>query len=296
MKDTFFIFIVGVLIYLGFSTLLGSNELMGSFGVMFSHYNQLYFGYISFIYLFTILVPLYFMYKNVKLSFRKAELFVSSILLLFASLIAQGLLVQNELRGKIGSDFVDFLSPYIGLFGLWVFLCMITLVSAIIILEKTTAEILDVFYSFIKNKNKIVSIKAFEKETTSKNIPLKKTEFISEKETLTHTEESLNDMPELEIDIPTYMRKETILSDVQSIVEDKSVSTEIKPKEDKIEDIAPVKNLLDIADEVKEQRSAVIVEELEENAKLLAGIEKGGPGGRPSVIKYSVYISLIMVF
>ncbi|MBT5934819.1 DNA translocase FtsK [Sulfurimonas sp.] len=275
MKDTFFIFIVGVLIYLGFSTLLGSNELMGSFGVMFSHYNQLYFGYISFIYLFTILVPLYFMYKNVKLSFRKAELFVSSILLLFASLIAQGLLVQNELRGKIGSDFVDFLSPYIGLFGLWVFLCMITLVSAIIILEKTTAEILDVFYSFIKNKNKIVSIKAFEKETTSKNIPLKKTEFISEKETLTHTEESLNDMPELEIDIPTYMRKETILSDVQSIVEDKSVSTEIKPKEDKIEDIAPVKNLLDIADEVKEQRSAVIVEELEENAKLLAGIEKG---------------------
>jgi DNA segregation ATPase FtsK/SpoIIIE, S-DNA-T family len=275
LKDTFFIFIVGVLIYLGFSTLLGSNELMGSFGVMFSHYNQLYFGYISFIYLFTILVPLYFMYKNVKLSFRKAELFVSSILLLFASLIAQGLLVQNELRGKIGSDFVDFLSPYIGLFGLWVFLCMITLVSAIIILEKTTAEILDVFYSFIKNKNKIVSIKAFEKETTSKNIPLKKTEFISEKETLTHTEESLNDMPELEIDIPTYMRKETILSDVQSIVEDKSVSTEIKPKEDKIEDIAPVKNLLDIADEVKEQRSAVIVEELEENAKLLAGIEKG---------------------
>ena len=111
MKDTFFIIVFGVLIYLGFSTLLGTSELMGSFGVVFSHYNQLYFGYISFIYLFTILIPLYFIYKNVEFNFRKAELFVSSLLLLFASLIAQGLLVENELRGKIGSDFVDFLSP-----------------------------------------------------------------------------------------------------------------------------------------------------------------------------------------
>ncbi len=275
MKDTFFIIIFGVLIYLGFSTLLGTNELMGSFGVVFSHYNQLYFGYISFIYLFTILIPLYFIYKNVEFNLRKAELFVSSLLLLFASLIAQGLLVQNELRGKIGSDFVDFLSPYIGLFGLWVFFCMITLVSAIIILEKTTAEILDIFYGFIKNKNKPVSIKSFKKETTSKNIPLKKTDFIPKKETLNLLEESLNDMQELEIDIPTYMRKEAMSSDVKNIVEDMPVSTNVEPKEEKIEETAPVKNLLDIADEVKEQRSAIIVEELEENAKLLAGIEKG---------------------
>ena len=275
MKDTFFIIVFGVLIYLGFSTLLGTSELMGSFGVVFSHYNQLYFGYISFIYLFTILIPLYFIYKNVEFNFRKAELFVSSLLLLFASLIAQGLLVENELRGKIGSDFVDFLSPYIGLFGLWVFFCMITLVSTIIILEKTTAEILDIFYGFIKNKNKLVNVKVSEKETITKNIPLEKTDFIPEKETLTLLEESLNDMPELEIDIPTYMRKEAMSGDVEDIIEDMPVSTDPEAKEEKIEETAPVKNLLDIADEVKEQRSAVIVEELEENAKLLAGIEKG---------------------
>ena len=275
MKDTFFIIVFGVLIYLGFSTLLGTSELMGSFGVVFSHYNQLYFGYISFIYLFTILIPLYFIYKNVEFNFRKAELFVSSLLLLFASLIAQGLLVENELRGKIGSDFVDFLSPYIGLFGLWVFFCMITLVSTIIILEKTTAEILDIFYGFIKNKNKLVNVKVSEKETITKNIPLEKMDFIPEKETLTLLEESLNDMPELEIDIPTYMRKEAMSGDVEDIIEDMPVSTDPEAKEEKIEETAPVKNLLDIADEVKEQRSAVIVEELEENAKLLAGIEKG---------------------
>ena len=275
MKDTFFIIVFGVLIYLGFSTLLGDNELMGSFGVVFSRYNQLYFGYISFIYLFATLVPLYFIYKNTNLNFRKAELFVSSVLLLFSSLIAQGLLVENELRGKVGSDFVDFLSPYIGVFGLWVFFCMITMMSAIIILEKTTSEIIHTFYSFLKKRNIVPDIEALEKETTSKNTFLKKKPFIPKKETLDLLEDSLNDMPELEIDIPTYMRKEIPLSDAQDIVENVEHSVDIETQKEKTEEQTPAKNLLNIADEVKEQRNTIVVEELEENAKLLAGIEKG---------------------
>ena len=121
LKDTLFIVVFGVLIYLGFATILGQSELMGSFGATFASYNQRYFGYISFIYIFSLLMPLYFLYKSSKFDFRKAELSIAAFLILFSFLIAQGLLVSNELRGKFGADFVDYLSPYIGLFGLWIF-------------------------------------------------------------------------------------------------------------------------------------------------------------------------------
>ncbi|MBD3797939.1 MAG: DNA translocase FtsK 4TM domain-containing protein, partial [Campylobacterales bacterium] len=132
MRDTFFIFLFGVLIYLGFATIFGTNALMGSFGVTFASFNHLYFGYISYIYLFALIFPLFKVYKNSNFNFRNAELSVASLLVLFSVLLAQGLLVENNFRGKFGADFVDFLSPYIGTFGLWVFWLIITLVSIVI--------------------------------------------------------------------------------------------------------------------------------------------------------------------
>ena len=55
---------------------------------------------------------------------------------LFSSLLVQALLIDNEYRGKIAGDFIDFLALYIGMFGLWMFWLIITLVSVVIILDK----------------------------------------------------------------------------------------------------------------------------------------------------------------
>jgi S-DNA-T family DNA segregation ATPase FtsK/SpoIIIE len=269
LKDALFIIIFGVLIYLGFATLFGDSELMGSYGASFASYNQLYFGYLSFIYIFALLVPLYFIYKESQFNFRKAELTIASFLSLFSFLLAQALLVETDLRGKFGADFVDFLNPYIGFFGLWVFWFIITMVSIVIILDKSTSEILDLLYNFIGDKTSILKRKT---EVSSpvvieetQNTPIEqKTETIEVDEVIESEEdfENLINVDEIDIDEHTFIRKKN------KTTNNKSNSISIKTKKES-------KNLLDIVEEVKESKNAIVVEELEENAKLLAGIEKG---------------------
>jgi len=256
LKDTVFIIIFGVLIYLGFSTLFGSTGLMGSYGASFSSYNQLYFGYISFVYLFILIGPLYYLYRDTTFGFRKAEITVASFLLLCSSLIAQALLVTNNYRGKFGADFVDFLSPYIGVFGLWVFWFIITAVAMVILFDKTSSELLHVIVSFLKPKKVATTVSSdsstkYEK-TNTKTVQNKTKELTpTEDETIPQAVEKVEELETLEeeIDKPAYLRKKE--------------KTNTK------------KTILDIAADVKEHKNTVIVDELEENTKLLANIEKG---------------------
>ena len=258
MKDTIFIIVFGVLIYLGFATILGNSGLMGSYGATFAFYNQLYFGYISFAYLLVALIPLYFLHKDTSFNLRKVELSVAIFLILFSTLLAQSMIIEDEFRGKFASNFVDFLSPYIGVFGLWIFWFIITSVSVIIVLDKNTQEIASDIVKFIKSK-----------------LPEKKAKEIK-KEVSQHVETKENKhkkKPEIE---ELNTRSHPVEEDVKE--------TKDTPFEIKIKKINPIKNeqklekpenILDLVEKVKEQKNAVIVDELEENAKLLEGIDKG---------------------
>jgi len=265
LKETFFIIIFGVFIYLGFATIFGDNELMGSYGSIFASYNQLFFGYISFVYLFVMLIPIYFLYKNAKFDFREAQIFVASILFFLSTLLAQAMLVENTLRGRFGADFVDFLSPYIGLFGLWIFWLIISLISIVVLLDKSTQEISTIIIGFIKSRlpkasSKPSSKPAKEKQTKSKDT-LQKSEDIFEEVSEPEIEEIpidntlFEDNFTDEIDTPAYLRKK---------------ETNKEGSEEK-----EVHNIINIASKVKEQKNALIVDELEENTKLLESIEKG---------------------
>ncbi len=240
MKDTFFIIVFGVLVYLGFATLFGESSLMGSYGVSFASYNHIYFGYISFVYLFVLLFPMYFLYKSTLFDFRKAELTTASFLIFSSFLLAQALLVQNEFRGKFGADFVDFLSPYIGVFGLWVFWLIISLVSIVIILDKSTSEIFNSLCTFIGQQiaTDREEIKEKAKEFTIKEVESEQVIDLEDKE-------------------------------------DCIIQEEVEPKIEKVKKVKKSPNLLDLAQEVKEHKNAIVVDELEENAKLLADIDKG---------------------
>ncbi len=258
MKETVFIIVLGVLVYLGFSTLFGETGLMGSYGAAFSALNQEYFGYIAFIYLFVLLWPLYHLYKHTKFEFREAEVTIASFLIFSSLLLAQALLVENLYRGRFGADFVDFLSPYIGVFGLWVFWAIITLVAIVILLDRSTSEIANYLFGIIKSSSKRVKLAAPEK-----NIVFEENNV---QESITNSEESLDNTLD-EIDTPAYLRNsETI----------KLVPKE-KPREEEqeVETAHSQKNILDVARELKEHKNTVIVDELEENKKLLAGMEKG---------------------
>lgn len=280
LKDTLFITVFGVFIYLGFATLFGNSELMGSYGTVFASMNQLYFGYISFVYLFLLLLPIYFIYKNSSFDFRKAELTIANILFFFSLLLIQGLVVENNFRGKFGADFVDFLSPYIGLFGLWV-LCLIMLsITVVIFLDKSTSEIIHFIRSFITNKiyvNKQIKPKVEEstdiyaEESAPKSIedevvvsPLEDREIHTTSATVDISDiEETEEDDTLEIDKPSYLRN------------NKTVEKKAVEENTPLEEASDNKNLLDIAQELKEHKNAVVVEELEENAKLLESIEKG---------------------
>ena len=260
MKETLFIIIFGMLIYLGASTAFGDSELMGSYGSIFASYNQHYFGYISYIYILTLLAPLYLFYKNTNFDFRKAEVTIASLLIFFSSLLAQAMLVENELRGKVAGDFVDFLSPYIGVFGLWIFWLIITLVSVVILLDRSTQEISLAIINSIKEKISLLLEALFQKNMpTSSDVSEQESKdeaLSSEPDTIVATSLEENSVEE-EIDKPTYLRKKAVK----------------KPK--KSESEGEPKNLLDIASQAKEQKATLVVEELEENAKLLETIEKG---------------------
>jgi DNA segregation ATPase FtsK/SpoIIIE, S-DNA-T family len=263
LKETLFIIVFGISIYLGVATIFGQSELMGSYGAMFATFNQHFFGYVSFVYILLLLIPLFFLYKNTDVDFRTFEVVIASFLIFFSSLIAQALLVENEFRGKLGSDFVDYLSPYIGVFGLWIFWLMITTLSTVIFLDKGIHEVSAIVLNLLKEKLQNTPSFSLEK---SQNISDNNKEYVKPKvkkePSTTHAVKETDDILEIEeeIDKPAYLRKK----EKKSIV-----------KETQNDDSQDTHTILDLASKVKEQKNALIVEELEENAKLLATIEKG---------------------
>ncbi|MEO1953699.1 MAG: DNA translocase FtsK 4TM domain-containing protein, partial [Campylobacterales bacterium] len=261
MKDTFFIIIFGMLVYLGFATVLGDTALMGSYGAKFAEFNHEFFGYISYVYIFLALIPLYIFYKNTTLNIRKFELVITSFLVLFSSLLAQAILVKDELRGLIGGDFVNFLAPYIGVFGLWIFWIIITLVSVVIIVDKSAHEIVDALLGLVKSKFDIAKNNRETKQALH-------VEHVKEKEPPLHVEDSVS---EVEENFAQDITEDVIVEEMQHIAEIDKPSY-LRKEEDTKEKST---NILDLVHDIKEKNGAIVVEELEENAKLLATIEKG---------------------
>ncbi|MDD5372183.1 MAG: DNA translocase FtsK 4TM domain-containing protein [Sulfurimonas sp.] len=267
MRDTIFIISFGLLGYFGFATVFGDMALMGSYGAVFASYNHKLFGYVSYIYIFAFMIPLYFLYKNNRLNIEKIELAITSFLLFFSSLLAQAMIVKDDLRGEVGAGFADFLSPYIGTFGLWTFWLIITSISIVIIFDKSAHEIVDIFLKNIKDmfsNSDFFAPKEIKKPIKSKNIVEKNVETVKpveqnsgkmakeDKKAETVFEEEDN-----QIDTPAYLRRE------------ESPKSELSSKK------AVKHNILELVNEIKEQKNAIVVDELEENAKLLASIEKG---------------------
>ena len=268
MKETLFIIIFGIVIYLGFATLFGQSALMGSYGASFAAVNHEYFGYVSYVYLFLLLIPLYFLYKKkTQFSMREMELFVSVFLLFSSVLLAQALLVTDSLRGKFGADFVDFLAPYIGVFGLWVFWLIITMVAIVILLDKSVSEILMDIKSMV-----IGSTPEKENEELNKEFA----EQVEESYEEVDEDPELEEIEELEeeIDKPAFLRQEEKKDDfeIKKITPEELAKKEKQEKKEKKEKPTTI---VEVAKELKEHKNTVIVEELEENKKLLETIETG---------------------
>ncbi|WP_366008731.1 DNA translocase FtsK [Helicobacter sp.] len=111
-----FIGLAIVLLFFSLTILLGSFGLMGSIGRGIAHIHIRILGYIGYIFFPLLFYPLYALYKDCTLSFRRLELLVSCCLFFIALLLLQSLLLQE---GYFGNALALFFKDYIGAFGAW---------------------------------------------------------------------------------------------------------------------------------------------------------------------------------
>jgi S-DNA-T family DNA segregation ATPase FtsK/SpoIIIE len=273
LRDTLFIGFLGILIYLALATLVGDAGYIGKFGSIFATHNKDLFGYLAYGYLIIALVPVYYLYRSPGFDMRRAELVVASILMLFSVAIFQAILVEGAMRGWVGGSFVDFLEPYVGLFGIWIFWAMATAVAVVIIFEKgvdeLTGELKHLLSGFSLPRFKNYDAEDDEEEEPA---PVRKPQqrvayeepepFVPEPPKLVQEPATPNALDAY--DAPAFERHR-IQTDIAHHDE----------MEQNAEHAAADNTITAQAATLKEKKHALIVEELEENKKLLDQIETG---------------------
>jgi len=274
LRNILFIIGAGLLSYISFATIANNAELIGSFGTDFGLYNHKLFGYLSYIYPFALMASLFLWFKKPGFSFRRVELVLASVLFFFTLAILQALLISDTLRGSIGGSFVDFLSPFIGLAGVWIFWLMSTVLSTIILSDKSLHEFADMVLR-IDLSQYLPQKKAVEKNVVEENRDNQEPERIKSDEKPSTVFEPVQEdfeedsfIPEPPPLYPETDVQEEIIPEKEKIVEPEAVPEPVQPEPKK-------ETIVSIAKKVKEEKHAVVVEELEENKQLLDQIEKG---------------------
>ena len=274
LRQALFITLLAVLVYAGISTIVADAAIIGTVGEIIAKANRALFGYISFVYLFALLYPLYCYYKDPEIDVERTEKILATILLFFSLLILQALTVTDTFRGALGAGFVDFLQPYIGGFGLWVFWVMTVTIAAVILIDA------EKFPSIPKPKNPFASKRI---EPTAHTGPKKlspKPKNPANTKPQQSNEERFDEDP---FDTPAYERMKMPLEADESLIrvvskKEETAETEMPERGNlHASDAAPFEEgtIVDMADTVRQKNAAVIVDELDENKKLLEQIEKG---------------------
>ncbi len=245
LKDIILIIISVIFLYLGFSTIIEDPKYVGKFGHAFSLSNKEYFGYIAFVYLFLLLYPLYKLYKKPVFNKKSFEILIAYVLLLFSFLIFQALVIDGLYKGKIGYLIVSSIKPYIGIAGAWLFWFVTFSISLILLFDKRVEEF---FAKYKKTASKFENV-----------LP----------ETVDGKSEEKDSSKEKKAD---ENKKSVIPKEPVSIDNSENVELKVDEKvQNKVQNIDMFKEPSLITDIIKTE----IVDELEENKKLLETVEKG---------------------
>ncbi|MFA7090472.1 MAG: DNA translocase FtsK 4TM domain-containing protein [Arcobacteraceae bacterium] len=232
-----------VIIYFEFSIFVLDKLMVGQIGFLFSQFSHNYFGYISYIYLFIFVYILY------KINFKKTTsldltLRVCTLTtLLFSFIIFQTLILEDSRAGILGNAIVLTLSPFIGNAGLWIFMFIGVFIFLMVFLENKKEEFSNNIRNLLigyKPKAKIVPTKDYRYTKNMQND--KKEDKITIKE--------VGDTAEIVIEVPK--NKEKVFEKFDQDIED-----------------------ADIIENDDNTPHALMVDELEENKKLLDEIELG---------------------
>ncbi len=244
-----------IILYLQFSIFVLDKATVGQIGFVFSQFSHNFFGYVAYIYLF---IFIYFLYKinfekidSLDISLRILTLFT----LIFSLTIFQALILKNQKAGLIGNEIVSFLAPFIGNAGLWIFTMIGVFIFLIIFFENKKEKLVqDIKSLFIFNekKEKNVLKKELKIFKNNKSNQIKKEEKICIKE--------IGDTAEITIENEK-------IENLLTLTDNKIDSSLDKINETEIVEEATILQT--------ETSHALIVDELEENKKLLDEIELG---------------------
>lgn len=265
-----------VLIYGAFSTLFHDSQIVGKVGKVIGETNIEFFGFVAYINLLILLFPLCKIYKNSNL-IKQLDFIVGWLLFFIGLFLLGGLLFSPDNAGYVGFNLVDFLVPYIGKLGLWLFWFMILVMSLILIVDDN----FDWYDFFYRLKYKTV----YNTRKETKHYPKKDSFFkllfspfraffgkigSSIKNTFKNPFEdsSTNDNFTPDKKQTDYSRNSQ--QQTRREVLNKISSSSIEP----VESIDfEINNDILVADKIK--KNVEIVDFLEENSKLMSQIDKG---------------------
>lgn len=280
MRQAIFITIVSVMIYTALSTIVADAALVGTVGAVLAKANRALFGYVAFVYLFVLFYPLYRFYEEPEIDIDRTERILAGILFFLSILILQALVTTGPLRGALGGGFVDFLAPYIGSFGLWVFWVMTAAIVAAILIDverfpslKTSVNPIDLLRSGLHEEADVYPEPTPESTSKYSDITPAAASSLFDEEPF--------DTPAFErtdVDIegePVMIRRIPRGPESSDAGRDEAPETEMASEHTQSPRSGRAKTIIDMADAVRQKQGAVIVEELDENKKLLEQIEKG---------------------
>ena len=218
-------------------------------------------------------------FKHPGFSLRRVELVLSSVLFFFTLTIFQALVIDSALRGYVGASFADFLSPYIGVAGVWIFWLMSSVLSMTIMLDKSLHEIAEYFvelnlFQYLPERKPKSEPEYLHPEETSI------IESVYEEDEPYQTQPSLDEINSDDIENeeeafipeppPLYPNETTKPVEQTFASKEPQKAAEPLPTPE-----PPKKTIVAMAKKVKEDKHAIIVDELEENKQLQDQIERG---------------------
>ncbi len=269
-------------IYGAFSTFFHDTALAGNIGKIVGDTNLHMFGYFAYINILILFYPLYKLYSDVSAR-KNIDFYLGWILFFIAAVIFESMVLELKNAGFIGNQVVEFLQPLIGKAGLWLLWLMIMALSLVFILDDD--------FSF---KPLIKGISLSPKKEKKKN--KEKSQFFTNlKSVLKKIFTNPFSSPALEDEMmPAMEEKEEKVKKTRAkrkpVVKKTVPNREIKTSIDVSEEMEdPVLNeILELEHEFEETFEAQnkhsksssisgveIVEELEENSKLMDEMEKG---------------------
>ncbi|MGJ0358736.1 DNA translocase FtsK [Aliarcobacter cryaerophilus] len=249
-KKVVSLIILFIILYFQFTTLISTKDVVGNVGASFANFSFKYFSYLSYIYLLFLIYPLYLINFKKGLDYRDLILNISVVFLfLFISLIFQTLLIENPYeRGEIGNILVDAFTPFIGQAGLYIFVLIGFSICLLILFETLNITIEDLKKLKGRIKLKPNSLKKVnEQKVNNYKIEQRVEQKIYQ--------EKPKAIPKL--------KEEKVIFENQKISEEELIYNE--EEEDIFSELT----------NNSQSNNNLIVDELEENAKLLSELEFG---------------------